>query len=71
MADAGSSTGLGRRVLSDLDEKTHQLVELCMGNTEFIKTVYSVPSNISPDIGVAYQVQFICAHAFRHETIGK
>ena len=66
-----SSTDLGTRVLSDLDEKTHQLVELCMGNTEFIKPLYNVPSNTSPEIGVAYRVRFVCARAFRQETIGK
>ena len=50
-------------MLNDLDEDTHQFVELCIGNPEFMKLVYKVPSNISPDIGVAYYVQFMCAHA--------
>ncbi|MGI0086019.1 MAG: hypothetical protein ACREBQ_13150 [Nitrososphaerales archaeon] len=55
---------LETRVLNDLDEKLHHLVEIFIGSPEFVKIIYNVPSNISSELPVSYYVLFMCSHVY-------
>src|ERR1022692_171493 len=66
----GFALDLETRGLNDLDEKAHNLVELFIGNPQFIRLIYNDTANLSPDIGAAYYIQFMCGHAFRTRQRG-
>ncbi|HKW05775.1 MAG TPA: hypothetical protein VJN71_10785, partial [Nitrososphaerales archaeon] len=52
------------RVMNDLDEKLHRLIEIFIGNPQLIRTVWDDPSRVSPDLATSYYVQFIAAHVY-------
>ncbi|HYW02176.1 MAG TPA: hypothetical protein VE862_11955 [Candidatus Acidoferrum sp.] len=38
------------RVLNDLDEKVHRLIEIFIDSPQMIKIMYNVPSDLSPEL---------------------
>lgn len=58
------STDLETRVLNDLDEKLHNLIEMNVNNPERIKVMYNVSENISSDLAFSYYIVYIFSHMF-------
>ena len=51
-------------VLSDLDEKVQNLVELFIQSPELIKTMWNVPEKINKELPTAYSIMFIGSHIY-------
>src|SRR5579862_8618044 len=58
------SLDMETRVLNDLDEKLHNKSSLFMQNPQLIKTIYDAPTEVTADVPFAYNILFICAHAY-------
>jgi len=59
------SVDLETRVLNDLDEKTHHLVEIFMETPSLIKMIYDIPGKReTPEDALAYYVNFLCSHIY-------
>ncbi|OWP55964.1 MAG: hypothetical protein B2I17_08255 [Thermoplasmatales archaeon B_DKE] len=58
------STDLETRILTGLDDKMHNLIEMFIANPENIRIIYDVPENLSNELAFSYYTQFICAHIF-------
>ena len=58
------SLDLETRVLNDLDEKLHGLIEISINSPNLIKMVYDTPTEVTDEIPYAYYVLFMCAHAY-------
>ncbi len=58
------STDLETRVLNDLDEKLHNLIEMNVSNPERIKVMYNVPDSVSSDLAFSYYIVYIFSHMF-------
>ena len=52
------------KVLNDLDEKLHQMVEMLVHKPELVKVLDDAESRRTPEEAFAYYVLFMCAHAF-------
>lgn len=52
------------KVLNDLDEKLHQMVEMLVHKPELVKVLDNEESRRSPEEAFTYYVLFMCAHAF-------
>lgn len=58
------STDLETRVLNDLDEKLHNLIEMNVTNPKRIKVMYNVPDNASSDLAFSYYIIYIFSHMY-------
>lgn len=52
------------KVLNDLDEKLHMMVEMLVHKPELVKVLEKEESRRSPEEAFTYYVLFMCAHAF-------
>jgi len=58
------STDLETRVLNDLDEKLHNLIEMNVNNPERINVMYNVPEEASSDLAFSYYIIYIFSHMY-------
>lgn len=52
------------KVLNDLDEKLHRMVEMLVHSPELVKVLDKAESRRSPEEAFAFYILFMCAHAF-------
>jgi hypothetical protein len=52
------------RVLNDLDEKQHRLIEMSVNSPQLIRTMWDVGSKIDPELPISYYVMYIGAHVY-------
>jgi len=57
------SVDLQTKVLNDLDEKVHKMVEIIVEKPSMQKVIYNI-ENPSEELSFAYYVLFICSHAY-------
>ncbi len=55
---------LETRVLNDLDEKTHDFVEIFVEHPELIRVIHQGPESQTAETGLAYSIGFMCSHIF-------
>jgi hypothetical protein len=55
---------LETRVLNDVDEKVHHLIEIFIGNPQLISTMWNVPEQTSPQLAVSYYALFTASHIY-------
>lgn len=58
------SVDIETKVLNDLDEKLHRMVEMLVHKPELVKVLDKDESRRSPEEAFAYYILFMCAHAF-------
>jgi hypothetical protein len=61
---------LETRVLNDLDEKAHHLVEIFVQKPELIRIIYNTPTGVTPEVPASYYVQFMCSHIYHMRQRG-
>ena len=64
MAARNVSVDIETKVLNDLDEKLHGMVEMLVHKPELVSVLQKDESRRSPEEAFAYYVLFMCAHAF-------
>ncbi len=58
------SVDIETKILSDLDERMHEIIHIGIGRPELISVINKVDSNVSPEIPYAYHILYTFAHVF-------
>jgi len=58
------SVDIETKILSDLDERMHDIIHIGIERPELIGVINKVDSNVSPEIPYAYHILYTFAHVF-------
>ena len=63
------SIDIETKVLNDLTQRMHALVQIAIERPQLIKVISKVESNMSPESAYAYDIMFTFAHAAAKKSV--